>query len=101
MAAGLRCRSATSNVLIYTIAAVLVLPGVGEGPTAAAAARQTMLAGDIEAFVDKLASSDQFSGAVLLARRGQPLVRRGYGLADRARGRFNTPETRFMPSSVG
>jgi CubicO group peptidase (beta-lactamase class C family) len=99
MSLGPSCRRAISKLLIYTVAALLVLSGVGERPTAAAA-RQTKLAAGLEAFVDKQASNDQFSGAVLLARHGQPLVRRGYGLADRARGRLNTPETPFMLSSV-
>jgi len=100
MAAELSCRSGT-NVLIYTVAVGLVLSGIGDGPTAAAAAPDTKLAANIEAFVDKLASNDQFSGAVLFERHGRPLVRRGYGLADRARGRLNTPETPFMLASVG
>jgi CubicO group peptidase (beta-lactamase class C family) len=46
------------------------------------------------------AASDEFSGVVLLTRHNQPLVRRGYGLADRKAGRPNTPETPFMLSSV-
>ncbi len=47
-----------------------------------------------------MAASDEFSGVVLLTRHGQPVVRRGYGLADRKAGRPNTPETPFMLSSV-
>jgi D-alanyl-D-alanine carboxypeptidase len=62
--------------------------------------RDATLAANVEAFATKLASSDEFSGVVLLARHGQPLVRRGYGLADRKAGRPNTPETPFMLSSV-
>jgi CubicO group peptidase (beta-lactamase class C family) len=47
-----------------------------------------------------LSERDEFSGVVLLARHGQPLVRQGYGFADRKAQRPNTPETPFMLSSV-
>jgi len=59
-----------------------------------------LIAADVRDYVAKLAASDEFSGVVLLARNGQPLVRHAYGLADRAFGRRNTPETAFMLSSV-
>jgi len=62
--------------------------------------RDAALAANLEAFAAKLAASDEFSGVVLLTRHRQPLVRRGYGLADRKAGRPNTPETPFMLSSV-
>ena len=62
--------------------------------------RNAALAANVEAFATGLAASDEFSGVVLLTRHGQPLVRRGYGLADRKAGRPNTPETPFVLSSV-
>jgi CubicO group peptidase (beta-lactamase class C family) len=62
--------------------------------------RDAEVAANVEAFAAKLATRDEFSGVVLLTRHGQPLVRRGYGLADRNAGRPNTPETPFMLSSV-
>jgi CubicO group peptidase (beta-lactamase class C family) len=58
------------------------------------------LAANVEAFAAKLAAGDEFAGVVLLTRHGQPLVRRGYGLADRKVGRPNTRDTPFMLSSV-
>jgi D-alanyl-D-alanine carboxypeptidase len=61
---------------------------------------ETALAANIEAFAARLAASDDFSGVVLLARHGRPLLRRGFGLADRKAGRPNTPETPFALSSV-
>ena len=87
---------------------LLIILFAGALPLAGAAARsmprvtpQKDLAADLKAFTEALAAHDQFSGSVLLARHGQPLVRRGYGLADRARRRPNTPDTPFMLSSVG
>jgi CubicO group peptidase (beta-lactamase class C family) len=43
---------------------------------------------------------DTFSGAVLVAREGQTLFGKGYGLADRDKGTANTPQTRFRLIAV-
>jgi CubicO group peptidase (beta-lactamase class C family) len=42
----------------------------------------------------------RFSGVVLVARDGQPLFQKAYGLADRERGVAHTPDTSFMIMSV-
>jgi CubicO group peptidase (beta-lactamase class C family) len=62
---------------------------------------QQDLAAKVAAFVEDLAARDEFAGSVLLSQHGKPLVRRGYGLADRERRRPNRPDTPFMLSSVG
>ena len=54
----------------------------------------------IEQFVRDRAAADSFSGAVLVARNGVPLVRAGFGLADRANRLPVTPETKFNLGSV-
>jgi len=59
------------------------------------------LAADVRDFAASLSAKDEFSGVVLLARNGSPLIRSGFGLANRETGRRNTPETPFMLSSVG
>lgn len=76
-----------------------VLMGCGR-PSPTKNERDAALAANVEAFAAKLAAGDGFSGVVLLTRNGQPLLRRGYGLADRRAGRPNTPETPFTLSSV-
>jgi CubicO group peptidase (beta-lactamase class C family) len=58
------------------------------------------LVGDVEDSIERLVRADQFSGVVLLSRRGIPLLRRGYGLADHDAQRANTPETPFALGSV-
>ena len=58
------------------------------------------LAGYVETLADRLTRADQFSGVTLLWRRGQPIVRRADGLADRDAQRPNTPETLFALGSV-
>jgi D-alanyl-D-alanine carboxypeptidase len=46
------------------------------------------------------ADSGAFSGVVLVARNGVPLVRAAYGLADRDAGKPTTPETKFNLGSI-
>ena len=46
-------------------------------------------------------SKEGYSGAVLVARNGEIILRKGYGLADRERKIQNTPETLFNVASVG
>jgi len=96
-----RTHSSSRNLLIVLLAGALALIGVGAQTLPVVAPPQKDFAADLEAVVAALAARDQFSGTVLLARHGQPLVRRGYGWADRARRRPNTPDTPFMLSSVG
>ncbi len=55
------------------------------------------------AFADDLEqrAAGEFSGAVLVAKDGQPLLQQGYGMADRQRRIANTPKTRFPIASIG
>lgn len=85
--------------LIAAIVAGSILTGC-TSPGAEPDRGDTALAANVEAFAARLAASDDFSGVVLLARHGRPLLRRGFGLADRKAGRPNTPETPFALSSV-
>jgi CubicO group peptidase (beta-lactamase class C family) len=55
---------------------------------------------ELEAFLDKLAGAGLFSGTVLLARDGKPLVRRAYGLASRAYQVPNRVDTKFNLGSM-
>jgi D-alanyl-D-alanine carboxypeptidase len=53
-----------------------------------------------EARVDSLANAQQFSGVILVARNGTPLVERAYGMADREASRANDLETSFNIGSI-
>ena len=46
-------------------------------------------------FLDNLTKADAFSGAVLIARDGQIVLSKGYGLADHKSNTPNTPQTIF------
>lgn len=54
----------------------------------------------LAAVVEPYAASGQFSGAVLVVRRGETLLRAGYGVADRVTGAANAPETAYQIASL-
>ena len=69
-----------------------------------AASRRRRRAQEITRKVDEYMNAavriNRFSGAVLLARDGQPIVSRGYGMANLEHGVPNTPQTVFRVGSV-
>ena len=55
---------------------------------------------DIEAYLKRMVATDQFSGAVLIAKNGKPIFEKAYGLASKA---FNVPnriDTKFNLASM-
>jgi CubicO group peptidase (beta-lactamase class C family) len=54
----------------------------------------------ITATVDKAVTEDRFSGVVLLAKDGTPLLSRAWGMADPANGIANRPDTKFNLGSI-
>ncbi|MEV0831220.1 serine hydrolase domain-containing protein [Nonomuraea rubra] len=53
------------------------------------------------AYLKELADAGKFSGAVLVARNGRPMLNSAYGMADKAGNEVNTPRTRFCIGSMG
>ena len=53
-----------------------------------------------ESRADKAAAAEQFSGALLIAKNGKPILTKAYGLADRERKIPNTADTRFRVGSM-
>jgi len=53
-----------------------------------------------QAGIDSLANAQSFSGVILVARNGAPLVERAYGMADREAARANDLETSFNLGSI-
>ncbi len=77
--------------------------GVGEGnePTPSGPPlSDAEIVRSLAGMADSLARTDAFSGAVLLIRGDAPLLRRAYGLADRAARLANRPETKFNLGSI-
>lgn len=56
--------------------------------------------GKFDRFVAERAAKDLFSGVVLLAYQGRPVLRRAYGMADKASSVPNRLDTRFDLASV-
>jgi CubicO group peptidase (beta-lactamase class C family) len=58
------------------------------------------LASELRAYMSQQAANLSFSGAALVARRGNILLRRAYGSADRRWKRPNTAQTQFRIASI-
>ncbi len=55
---------------------------------------------DLTTFLEQAASADAFSGAVLVAKNGQPIFRKAYGLANTSTNSPNNVETKFNVGSM-
>ena len=74
-----------------------------EGEVQAAGARKssdTELVKAISKYLDSLSSADEFSGVVLVARKGEPFFQQAYGYADRERKIRNEVDTKFNLGSI-
>ena len=79
----------------------LTLPLIAVAAASAAAqSTETSTLAEVDNWIRARAAADSFSGAVLVARNGVPLLRAGYGLADRSRRIPVTPDTKFNLGSI-
>ena len=84
----------------HRISGIMIVPA--DAPAAVGKPLTIKALGEqIDTYVERLASADQFSGVVLVARDGRTLFERAYGMADREAGVANTMGTRFGYASVG
>src|SRR5262245_10189837 len=56
--------------------------------------------GELDNLAAGMAQRDEFSGTLLLTRKGRPVLSRAYGMADKASGIPNRPDTIFALASV-
>lgn len=56
--------------------------------------------GEFDQFLTQLAARDSFSGTMLVAHRGRPVLTRSFGMADKARSVPNSTDTVFCLASV-
>ncbi|MEO5589140.1 MAG: hypothetical protein ABIS03_06115, partial [Gemmatimonadaceae bacterium] len=61
--------------------------------TATSAPSRRILAAKVDEYLDAAMKVRRFAGTVLIARNGQPLVSKGYGMANIEDGAANTPQT--------
>lgn len=59
------------------------------------------LAANLEQYAARVAASDRFSGVVVLAKDGKPLLQRAYGMADKEGKRPNALDSIFTIGSMG
>lgn len=62
---------------------------------------QRQFVDEVKKFVDRMAAADAFSGALLIAKDGQPIFRTVHGLASKAYNVPNRLDTKFNIASVG
>ncbi|MCC8250403.1 serine hydrolase domain-containing protein [Saccharothrix luteola] len=70
------------------------------GSADTAAPKDLRPGGAFDRFVAERAARDEFSGTVLLAHRGRPVLLRSHGLANRERRLPNGPDTVFCLASI-
>ncbi|GLY68411.1 serine hydrolase domain-containing protein [Amycolatopsis taiwanensis] len=83
-------------------ATLVAVPGAADAATSRSAATPKGLrpGGEYERFVAEQAAQDRFSGTVLVAHRGRPVLARSYGMANKDRSLPNGPDTVFCVASI-
>lgn len=81
------------------VAAVIAPRAIGAQAVATDPALPTSPA-SVDAQIRELTETDRFSGAVLVARADDVVLREGYGMASREFGVPNRPDTRFILGSI-
>jgi CubicO group peptidase (beta-lactamase class C family) len=76
----------------------LAIPRPSEFPVAKLTDEELVVA--LKSKLTKDAAADRFSGTVLIAKKGKPLLSGAYGLADREKNLPNTIDTRFRIGSM-
>ena len=79
---------------------LIILLATTAGPMAGQSSAPDTTIAAIDRFIRGRADADSFSGAVLVARNGEPILRTGYGLAERDKRLPVTPETKFNLGSI-
>ena len=107
-----RSRRGTRRWLRYTLTVETAPPHLVAGlfafpaspdviPTEGTALSAEEAARELAAAVERLAAAGRFSGAVLLAKDGRPLLRKSWGEAERSFHAPNRPDTLFGLASLG
>jgi CubicO group peptidase (beta-lactamase class C family) len=64
------------------------------------AADDSAFAKELNTYLEQATASDAFSGAVLVARNGQPIFVQAYGMANKSNGTLNNIDTKFDLGSM-
>jgi CubicO group peptidase (beta-lactamase class C family) len=101
-------RSVLGLLAAAPLAGAAAVPMAGEAAVARSAARARSAAppadlrpgGAYDRLLRQLAAEDKFSGTVLLASKGRPVLARSYGMANKDRSIPNGPDTLFNLASI-
>ncbi|MEV1000995.1 serine hydrolase domain-containing protein [Nonomuraea sp. NPDC050202] len=83
-----------------TAGSVLASPAAASAARAGRVPKELLPGGEFDAYLARRAGQDQFSGTVLLAHRGEPVLTRSYGMADASRSIRNGRDTVFGLASL-
>ncbi|HJW09422.1 MAG TPA: serine hydrolase domain-containing protein [Holophagaceae bacterium] len=72
----------------------------GEDPHPGPPLSQAQFIAEVESYLKAQTQRDAFSGSVLIARNGEPIFQRAFGMANRELGVPNTVDTRFNLGSI-
>lgn len=93
---GLGAATVTAGVTWATMSTGLA----DSSPTSKRPPKDLRLGGAFDRFVAELAAQDKFSGTVLLAHQGRPILTRTYGMANQQQAVANRPDTIFNLASI-
>jgi CubicO group peptidase (beta-lactamase class C family) len=92
------------RIVLQLAASLAAIPAIAQSvapaPPSARAPSLAQLRARADAYLRASVQHDQFSGTVLIARDGVPIVRAGYGMANYELGVPNTPATVFRIASL-
>ncbi|MEO3873484.1 serine hydrolase domain-containing protein [Nonomuraea sp. B12E4] len=105
---GQRSGASRRSVLGLMGAVPVVAAGAAmAGPASAEPARRARVpkemrpGGEYDRYAAKQAAADEFSGTILVAYDGEPVLERAYGMADKDRSIRNRTDTLFYLASIG
>ena len=88
----------TLNAAVFTL--LCVLAGYGQSASQLRAPNSKSFQSAVDSYIQPFVEIKGFSGVVFVARRGEILVRKGYGMANYELGLPNTPQTKFHIASI-
>lgn len=91
---------ATLATCLLALAPVAAQPPSETHPPFAAATDRKAVVAKIDAYMDAAVRHEQFAGSILVARDGEPLISKGYGMANYELQVSNGPETVFRIASL-
>lgn len=91
----------THRSILIALLSLAFVAGLAASATGGGRLTESAATDAIKAEIERQAAAEQFSGAVLIARAGKPILQAAYGYADRDKKVRNSVDTRFRFGSMG